>query len=336
VAVKLVRIAFLCCVLLSLAACPVFQFLLGSVFPSTVTLLKAQVNLSSVITSDQADGFVIRVVRSAGKDYVCLSGVLGSQGNVMMFFDSDLNLLMTVPTSFTEGFGVFADSSGQVVGGNTLFGPGLAGSTLFTNIQVLPSATVGVDGFPVVDPTVTPSDVTILSQGTSSTLSYQVFTDPLAVGQTLGGTTPVLLSASGVSLQVRAVLNDGSLSGNVFVVLAEPSSNDSSRPTKSYFLTIPKTSFITPNVVAPNLVDTAPHRDGLDPNSFGYADGHLIAYDTTIASYVLIDPSSGTTVGSFYSHVDPAQVLFAYPASGGFFYTFDPDSIALSKYAKWW
>jgi hypothetical protein len=338
-AMRLLRAALLSVALLPLGSCSFFQFLLGSVFPSTVTLLKAQVDLSSRISSDDSHSFSIRIVASAGKDYVVLSGTTGVQGNVVMFFDTDLNLVTRLTTLLIDHFAVFADSTGKVLAGNTLFVPGLASSSLMNTAKVLASNGVGVDGFYAA--TAPPSDVIFQSQGSSPSFTYQTFSDPLTASQNPSAQISVTLSATPNSnFEMRAVLDDGTPNGNAIVVMVAPngSNNNSSSPGTSYFLTIPKTAFTSPTTtVAANLVDTAPHRDGLDPNSFGYADGHVIAYDTTIASFVLIDPAAPATVGkSFYSHVDPSEVQFAYPVSSGFYYTYDPSSRALSKYVKWW
>ena len=334
-AVKLCRAALFAFALVSLGSCQVFQFILGSVFPSTVTLLKGQANLSSAITASEAHSFRLRSINAGGTVYVVLSGTTAADGNIMMFFDADLNSKLKVPFTLGQQLGVFADGSGQVVAGNKIFSQDLSTSSTFSSAVVSAGPGLGVDGF--LAGNVSPVDVIINSAGPSLTLQYQTFTDPVTASQTLSTPVVVTLSAnpSNSNLQILAVLDDGNPTGNVVVVMGTQRNNGNQPPGTSYFLTIAKTAFASGGVPT-NLEDTAPHRDGLEPTSFGFEDGKIIAYDTASSGYVRIDPATADTVGSFYSHIDPQDVLFSYPPSSGSFYTFDPNSRVLSKYSKWW
>jgi len=93
---------------------------------------------------------------------------------------------------------------------------------------------------------------------------------------------------------------------------------------------------IFPTSVPNGGLDTSPHRDNLDTQSFGPAQGSIIAYDKGSSSFVRIDPTTGATQSSFHSASDPSQTRFAYRIGGGSFYGFDATSRVLTKYTAWW
>ena len=306
---RAVRAWLLCATVLLLGSCNVLEVIFGSVFPGTVTLLKAQQNLSGAITVNDDSGlFTLRAFTAGASAYVVLSGTTAADGNVMFFYDGDLNgLVKKVTLGGTQtSYGVFADSTGQVVAGTELFSSDLSTVAPFVGgADVRSGPGVGVDAF---YSSASSTIFQVVSFGTSSMFQYDTWpgTFSPATGAATGPVSVPLSTNPSTSLQVEAVLDDGSPGGNAVIVVGPGFVNGNQPPGTSYFLTIAKSSFGAGSVPA-NLVDTAPHRDGLDPDSFGFEDGKILAYDTSSSSYVAIDPGHRR---------DREQLLLAYRPPG--------------------
>jgi hypothetical protein len=142
------------------------------------------------------------------------------------------------------------------------------------------------------------------------------------------------LSASMSNLSINAVFDDGNPAGNVILVISQSGSTNNDSVT-GYFVTIPKTAFTAgPFPMTP--LDSAPHRDNLSKESFGFANGSVFAYDTKSSSYIRINPADASIQSSFYSGSKNQQPRVAYRVSGGSFYSFDTNTRILTKYTAWW
>ena len=326
-AVKALRAAAVLTAVLSLGSCEVLALLFSSVFPASATLLKAQADLSGPIPSNSGNLFSVRVVESPPYGYVVVARYTASTGNTEFFYDLDLNPAKTL-TGLT-GSGVTADLSGKILAGNQILKAadlstlGTASTTVNSNVGFQ-----GNDGF--ITTTSNPNVVN-LSMAAGSTISY---TPCPASWGTASPVTSSPLSNTLSNLQIRAVLDDGLQTGNVVLVFGPPSSGDT---TTCYFLTITKSQFTTsPSGIAALLLDSAPHRDGLETNTLGFAQGSVFAYEKSSSSFVRIDPATGSTQSTFSSQTDLSSVRFAYRASGGSFYSFDTNTRVLTKYTAWW
>ncbi len=103
-ALKMVRAAALALLVLFLGACDVLQFMFGSIFPSTVTLAKAQADLSGKITPADGDSYNLRVVESGGYGYVVLVGSPGgSNASTAYIYDLSLNPKLTIAAQGNGG-----------------------------------------------------------------------------------------------------------------------------------------------------------------------------------------------------------------------------------------
>lgn len=308
--------------LLSLGSCQVLAVVFGSVFPSTTTLAKAQVDLSSLIPSGGGSSFYVRVVETGSYGYVVVTGNPQS-GNEAFFYDLDLNQ----KASFTGGLAgnaIMVDTSGYIVLGNLLLNPAnltIVGTTnAAANIRSYSAG--GVDGF--VDPG--GNDQVANFTLSADTLSYSTYTTTWTFIS-----TPITTISSNLSgLQIDAILDDGNPSGNVtFVVGPSPNNNIA----RCYFFSTEKRNFAVPL----NVLDASPvFRDNLYPSSIGYAQGSIFAYDSGSGSFVRMDPSTGSIMSSFYYGGDPKNIRYGYRASGGAFYGFDQDTRVLTKYGQWW
>jgi hypothetical protein len=309
---------------LFLGSCGVLQFIFGSVFPSTLTLAKAHADLSGQIDAGYGSSFRVRVVETGGYGYVVITGQLPTTGNSMFFYDLDLNLKLSLtgPTA-PAGTGVMADASGKINAGGTLLNADLS-TTGSAGIVVNVNGNGGNDGF-----VANGRNVTNIYCPSSNTLYYMHYASDWT-----GGTSPAplpTLSSSIFNLQVDAILDDGNSLGNVVLVIGQSGSGDN---VTRYFVTIPKSDFTS--TVPPGLLDLAPHRDNLERDSLGFANGSIFAYDKSSFSYVRINPADASAQSSFYSSVRPQETRFAYRVSGGSFYEFDAKSRVLTKYAAWW
>jgi hypothetical protein len=328
-AMKAARLAAALLAVLSLGSCQVLEFIFGSVFPSTTVLIKAQADLSGRIpdSSNSSVPIKVRVVESGVYGYVVVTASLASTGNTAFFYDLNLN----PKTTFTglAGTGVMVDSNGFIALGSQLLNPAdLSAAGSITNGAFLSSAgSSGVDGFVATFAGMTTQVVNFSTgAGALTYWTYVVAWPPPGTSTT----TPVL-SSSISNLQLYAVLDDGNPSGNVILV-AGPSNNGGNDTTTSSFMTISKPGFALP----PGILDSSPHRDNLEIESFGFAQGSILAYDKSSSSFVRIDPASGAIQSSFYSGTDPSQARYAYRISGGSFYGFDTKTRVLTKYAAWW
>jgi hypothetical protein len=316
---------------LSLGSCGVLNYIFGSVFPATAMLAKAQADLSGAIAPGNGSSYHVRVVETGGYGYVVVIGNQSS-GSIAYVYDLDLNLLATIPN--LTGNGVTVDATGKIALGNILLTPGTlaqspnispnVGAVSINSINTNSGDAGGVDGFIIV---VTGAKELITQ------LSFNT-TYPNALGgwfydtgwNQLSSAQSFTLCSGG--LQASAVLDDGVPADNLIVVLRTP--GDGGNNTTCYFIPVVKLG------LTGGTAQSSPSRSDLEPSSFGFANGCIMAYDLSSASFVRINPADGSTQSSLYSATDPKNVTFAYRVNGGSFYGFDQTSRILTKYATWW
>ncbi len=328
-ALKMVRAAALALLVLFLGACDVLQFMFGSIFPSTVTLAKAQADLSGKITPADGDSYNLRVVESGGYGYVVLVGSPGgSNASTAYIYDLSLNPKLTIAA---QGNGVMVDGfTNEIVVGNKALMPAdlsLAATQPTASAIIYNNGHGGIDGFYNSTGLVGVANISVT--GTTATLNFSNYTSSWAV--ITYPTPPSNLSITTGGYVLDSVLDDGNPVGNVILVL--------SNGTTSSFVSIPKAGFNTAAPAGTGLLDTAPHRDGLATNSSGFAEGSLFAWDEAAQSFVRLDPATMSTTASFYAPADPKSmehIRFAYRLSGGSFYEYDPKTRVITEYASWW
>jgi hypothetical protein len=328
-AVKAARAAVLLALSLCLGSCGVLQFIFGSLFPSTVTLLQARADLSAQI-GKQGYSYNLRVVESGTYGYVVLDANVGSPAPVYIM-DLNLNLKKTL-TGLTD-VGVMVDGfTGDIVIGNQVLNP-----SDLTLVSTLATATVGyqgqegADGFFFAAGGWNVGNLYI-STG-SSALSFSNFS---AAWATTTASPGPALSAVQNNLMLSGVFDDGNPADNI--ILAVTLSNSAAIPT-TYFLSMPRSDFNATTPAGAGILDISLHRDGLLTNSVGYANGKLLAWDTASQSYVAMDPATLATTASFYAPADKSnmgRLRFAYRAGGGSFYTFDQSTGVVTRYSAWW
>lgn len=328
-ATRIFRVVCVLTAVLSLGSCGVLTYIFGSVFPATAMLAKAQADLSGMIPSGGGDSFNVRVIESGSNGFVVITGSLAS-GQTAFIYDLDLNLKATV-TGFT-GNGVMMDPGGNIALGSYIVNPATFASS--SDSATLNSfSTSGVDGF-LASSSIIIADPSFSNGNNVLSCTSFAYTFPTWGSPSSNSSSP--LSTSIYGLQPNAMLDDGneSSTGNVIVVLGLSNGGNNNTGT-SYFVTIAKSALQTTGFGA-GILDSSPHRDNLENNSFGYAQGSIFAYDTSAASFVQINPTNGSTVKSFYSATDPQNTRFAYRIGGGSFYGFDTNSRVLTKYGAWW
>ena len=323
-AMKALRVTAALLAMFFLVSCQVLEFIFGSIFPSTVTLIKAQVDLSGRIpdssNGSSSGGKVnVKVVESGGYGYVVVTATLASTGITAFFYDFDLNLKATFTGLAASG--VMADAGGLIVVGSLHRNPDLspAGTGTISPVSLSPFGGSGVDGFVSSGSNM---EGLGMSGATLNITSYNA-------AWTTPSPSSYVISTTQSSLEIEAVFDDGGL--NVILVLCPPGGNNGN--VTGYFLTVAKNNFTVAGLT--NLLDISPHRDSLDGGSFGFSQGSIFAYDTGSSSFVRIDPATTSTQGSF-SGSDPSSTRFAYRVSGGSFYGFDTKTRLLTKYAAWW
>jgi len=315
-------------VVLFLGSCGVLNYIFGSVFPATAMLAKAQADLSGLIPAGQGYSYHVRVVETGGYGYVVVVGNQSSAG-VAYVYDLDLHLLATIPN--LTGNGVTVDAGGKIALGNLLLTPGTLAQNQNTGLVSINATNTnsgdagGVDGF--IMPTT--GDVAVqLSFNTTTANALSGYFYPAVWSPQ----TPIASGAlcSG-GLQVSALLDDGVPTDNLIVVLRTPGNNGNGNSnTTCYFVAVSKSN------LTGGTAQSSPSRTNLEPSSFGFANGCIMAYDLGAASFVRINPADGSTQSSFYSATDPSNVTFAYRVNGGSFYGFDQKSCILTKYGTWW
>ena len=316
-AIKLFRIVAVSLAVVLLGSC---DFIFGSVFPATLTLAKAQVDLSGDIDSGSGQSFSVRVVEVGSNGYVVVEGSLPTTERAFFFYDLNLKLKRTLILPSSSGNGVMADANGVNInaGGTLLDSATLATVGPGTSINYNGSA--GNDGF-----VSSGGDTTGFNIQTGSVLNYSV------AGS---GLSSPALSLTMSNLGIDAVLDDGVAAGSVIIVLSQSGGENQDDATR-YFVKIPKSNFFPAGGISGGILDSAPSRDKLQRDSLGFADGSIMAYDRGSSRYVRIDPANAKTQDSFYSS-NPQDTRFAYRVSGGDFYGFNTKSRILTKYVAWW
>jgi hypothetical protein len=324
-AMRAARLAAALLAVFLLGSCQVLEFIFGSVFPSTAVLIKAQADLSGQIPANN-NSATVRVVESGGFGYVVVVTSLASTGTTAFFYDLDLNPKTTL-TGLT-GNGVMVDSAGFiVVGAQKLNAADLSSAGTLGVFVVSSHSPCGVDGF--VETSANPMVANIMINGGTSILNYT----PYASNWTgTGAITPPTLSTTMTNLLLNAVMDDGAAAGNAILVTSPPGSGGTAT---CYFIVTSKNNFPGSTIPA-GIMDTAAHRDNLETETLGFAQGSIFAYDKAASSFVRIDPATASTQASFSSSQDPSQSRFAYRISGGFFYGFDTKTRVLTKYSAWW
>jgi|GEM_PF-2705404 len=331
-AIRLFRVVVVSLAVLLLGSCNVLQYIFGSVFPSTMTLAKAQVDLSKLIPASNNGSTYLRLVETGGYGYVVVVSSPQQSTPSMFFYDLDLNPIKSFTgANAPASSGIMVDVNGQIMAGGTLRNPDLsivpAGTT-----QPLNAVGSGVDGFVAGSINV----ANISNSSSSEILTWTTYTSGWANVSSLSGT----LSTGASNLRINALFDDGNPAGNVIMVISQESSNGNNGNTVTgYFLKIPKSAFISAGAFPgpPPFDAPPPHRDNLDGNSFGYANGSIFAYDTKTSSYVRINPADASIQSSFSSASNNnQQPVFAYRLSGGSFYSFDTNTRILTKYTAWW
>jgi hypothetical protein len=319
-AMRLFRVVVVSLAVLLLGSCNVLQYIFGSVFPSTMTLIKAQANVNGLMPADRTASANIRIVETGGYGYVVVTGSTSAAGAYAIFYDLDLHYKMSlIGATAPSGTGVMADANGvNINAGGKLLDPATL-ATVGSGTIVNSDFSAGNDGF-----VSNGNDINGFNTQGGSTISYFV--------NSIMYSTPVLSSTLS-SLQIDAVLDDGA--GKVIMVISQSgSSNSNNNGVRVYFLTIASSAFPAFPTYA---LDSAPQRDNLDYNSFGFANGSVFAYDTKTSSYVRINPADASIQSSFPSATNNnQQPEFAYRVSGGSFYCFDTNTRILTKYTAWW
>lgn len=326
-ALKTIKAAAVLGAALALGSCQVIDFLTGSVFPSTATLLKATADLSDKIPSYLNNPMHLRVVESATNTYVIVIGKLPTDATYTAFvYDASLSYKGKVTS--LDGDGVMVDASGDIVLGDTRLNPsdlsslGITGFVLSSN-----GVAGGTDGFLI--PTAPPLQAANIRLDSTS-LSYTLY-DSLWLSE-----LPQTVSASsGTSFNLDAILDDPA-GGSVILVAEQQNGNGSDNGVTCYFATIPKAGLLPPPVIS-DFFDIATRRDNLSATSIGFVDGSILAFDKKSNSFVRIDPRSGSTKDSFSTSSNLGDnTTYAYLAEGGSFFVFDSKARVLSKYAQWW
>jgi hypothetical protein len=289
------------------------------------------VDLSKLIPLDNNSSSYLRIVETGGHSYVVVTGSTALEGNYAYFYDLDLNLKLPLSkTSAPTGTGVMVDSNGNIALGGSIYS---AADLSLIGLNPV-SAIVYTQGNSGIDGIVGNSSNAIgfYCPGGSSTFSYTVYTGWAPPPTQF---TPIL-SSSMSNLRINALLDDGNSTGNLILVISQSSNNNNNNTATCYFVTIAKSAITVAAPVANYLLDAAPHRDNLDTESFGFANGSVFAYDASSSSYVRINPADGSIQNSYYSGTKTEQPRFAYRADGGSFYGFDKKSRILTKYTAWW
>ncbi len=328
-AIRLFRIVVLILAVLLLGSCNVLQFIFGSVFPATLALVKAQTDLSKLIPANNNGSTYLRLAEVGGHSYVIITGSPSPSKYFAYFYDSDLNLTKSLTgASAPLGTGVMVDASSLIAVGNKLFNT--ADLSLATAIPatVYAQGNSGTDGFVYSGSNYI--GIIISSPPATNTLTYSF----LAGDWSSGSQTTKTLSANTFGLQLNAVFDDGA--GNVIMVISQGSSGGNNNDTvNAHFVTVPKSAFT--GTFPTNPYDSAPQRDNLVSESFGFANGSIFAYDSKASSLVRINPADASTQNSLpLGSNNKGQVKYAYSLSGGTFYTFDTDARILTKYVAWW
>jgi hypothetical protein len=74
----------------------------------------------------------------------------------------------------------------------------------------------------------------------------------------------------------------------------------------------------------------------MDSQAFGYTDGSLFGYDVYGGGYVRLDLQTAEATAGLYCPEATRDTQYAYQPSGGSFYTFDPGTRRVTRYAAWW
>lgn len=328
---RLFRVVVVSLAVLLLGSCNVLQFVFGSVFPSTMTLIKAQADLSGKIPANNNGSINLRVVETGGYGYVAVTGSISGSGNFAYIYDLDLNLKMSLEgATAPQGTGVMVDATGLIAFGSELLHPDLSPAGPNPSTTVNAQGSSGIDGF-VYN---TQNYTGIFPSSTSSNqLTYSSYAKLWTLGSYTGGIQT--LSAGSFGLQVNAVFDDGA--GNVIMVISQGSSggNNNNDTVNAHFVTVPESAFT--GTFPTNAYDSAPQRDNLVAESFGFADGSIFAYDNKASSLVRINPADLSTKNSLaLNNNNISQIRYAYRLSGGTYYTFDSNSRILTKYVAWW
>jgi hypothetical protein len=332
-AIRILKTLVLSLAVLLLGSCDVLQYIFGSVFPSTLTLVKAQADLSGMIDAAYSGSFNIRVVESGTYGYVVVSGSNPTTGvNSMFFYDLDLNLRLDLSgAQAPAGTGVMAGANpGEIAAGMAIYDSKL--SPIGGNpgdVTLNSTSGAGNDGF-VIDNSGTNTNAVNISV-TGNTLTFTHYQP------TWGFLDPhnTVLSASLSALELDAVFDDGDPSGNVIFVVSQPGSSDSGT---RYFVSESKLAMSAGTVPA-NPLDTVPpppHRDNLRRDSLGFANGSIFGYDKSASSFVRINPVDASTQESLSLGDSKDKVTYAYRLSGGSFYSFDTNTRILTELVPWW
>ncbi len=332
-AVRVVRALLIALSALFLGSCSLLEFLFGSVFPSTVTLLKARADFTAMIDAQDSYSYSLRVAESGGSGYVILTGANAGVQTVYIM-DLDLNLRKTLTA--TNGGGVIVDGfTGLIVIGNEALNPAdlspaatqpPAGVSIRTN-----EALGGLDGF--FTGTGGWNAVNLSAGSGSSSMGYDLYNvlwlnSPVTPGPAL--------SASLTNLQVSAILDDGNTADDIILAVGIPNRTP---PYPVYFLHMPRSAFNPATPGGAGLLDTSLHRDSLLANTIGFASGQIVAWDSSEHGFVRMDPVTLVTTSSFYAPTDPGNLegmRFAYRVGGGSFYSFDPKTRLVTEYSAWW
>jgi hypothetical protein len=338
--VKFARAAAVCILVLSLGSCEVAQFLLGTVFPPTTTLQRGEADLSGAIASGDAGSFSLKVVDAGKVSYLVLLGTPGSTNVATAYIyslglDQKKTLTGKLPSGTVfSGSGVMYDRLNDLIAiGNAELSPSdlAVAAELPSGLSINRSGSAGVDGFSDTD---TPLNIVSfgIPQGTSNLMSGAYDTSWTGITRTAGAFPPGLSSTTdGYSLS--GVFDDGDPTGNVILAIQRENSS-----VTTYFVTIPKNGFGTDPAGA-GLLDSAPHRDDLQANTLGFAQGAFTGFDTVARSFVRVDPVTMATKESFlepFSTNNVSKLSFAYPVAGGSYYVWDPDTRLITEFAAWW
>ena len=331
---KAVRLGLLLGLILALSACAFYL----SAFPMSLTQVLATKNLSTLLVGGTGNNYRPFVVTSGSQDFVILACNIPGLDPRIIVMDSGLNEITSYTNTELNGFAstlssgiimsfsgswVMADGSGNIVAGNLVFTPPF---TETAATSYLPDNN-GLN-FPSFTSVAGGDDYINFSTNSSGQLTYTDVTSPSPWS---GGTYiqfPVALGgASGIQYNSQGAFN---VNDSQVVLVFNTNSSSS-----TYFVSVPLAAFPNPGTIfSSSHPSTA--ISNLESSSIGFAGNCLVAYSYDSQTLNRYDLSFNLIDQVTFSQLHNEQLMFSYRQSGGFFVTFDPSTLQLTKYATWW
>jgi hypothetical protein len=163
-------------------------------------------------------------------------------------------------------------------------------------------------------------------------LTYTHVTSPWSGGKYSQLSVP-LGGASGIQYYPQGAFNvDDNISTGQVVLVFNTNSGSS-----TYFVSVPLEAFHSNAVRTILSSGYSPTTiSNLESSSIGFAGNCLVAYSYDSQTLNRYDLSFNLIDQVTFSQLHNEQLMFSYRQSGGFFVTFDPSTLQLTKYATWW